>query len=82
MYMFSGGGEGKQNRVTAQNYTREGELGGELCHQWNKKGVFFPEPFIYAPLHGMGTILRSRLFVVNHFCCSQECIHNRCFIQN
>ena len=40
------------------------------------------EPFIYAPLHGMGTILRSRLFVVNHFCCSQECIHNHCFIQN
>ena len=35
---------------------------------------FPPEPFIYAPLHGMNTILR--MFVLSNFCCSQECVQN------
>ena len=39
-----------------------------------KKVSFLPEPFIYALLHGMNTILR--MFVLNHFCCSQECMQN------
>ena len=35
---------------------------------------FPPEPFIYVLLHGMNTILR--VFVLGHFCCSQECMQN------
>ena len=35
---------------------------------------FPPEPFIYVPLHEMNTILR--MFVLSHFCCSQECMQN------
>ena len=35
--------------------------------------VYFPpEPFIYAPVHGMNT----RMFVLSNFCCSQECVQN------
>ena len=33
-----------------------------------------PEPFIYAPLHGMKTILT--MLVLSHFCYSQECMQN------
>ena len=32
------------------------------------------EPFIYAPFHGMNTILR--MFVLSNFCRSQECMQN------
>ena len=35
---------------------------------------FQTERFVYAPLHGMNTILR--MFVLGHFCCSQECMKN------
>ena len=35
---------------------------------------------IYALLHGMNTIVR--MFVLNHFCCPQECMQNHCFIQS
>ena len=35
---------------------------------------FPPEPFIYAPLHGMNTILR--MFALSNFFCSQECMQS------
>ena len=35
---------------------------------------FPPEPFIYAPLHGMNTILR--MFALHNFFCSQECMQS------
>ena len=31
-------------------------------------------PISYAPLHEMNTVLR--MFVLGHFCCSQECMQN------
>ena len=44
------------------------------CHQCYKISCLPPEPFIYALLHEMNTILR--MFVLGHFCCSQECMQN------
>ena len=38
------------------------------------KVSFPPEPFIYTPLHEMNTSLR--MFVLGHFCCSQEYMQN------
>ena len=35
---------------------------------------FPPEPYVYAPLHGMNTIFR--MFVLGNFCCAQECMQN------
>ena len=45
------------------------------CHLWYKiRCIFSTEPFIYAPLHGMNTVLRS--FAISYFCCSLECMQN------
>ena len=44
-------------------------------HVWYKiRCIVLPEPFIYAPLHGMNTVLA--IFALSYFCCSLECVQN------